>query len=299
MRVDVSEIKTYRTCKRQWQLTSRNKFHLRPMITPPAFATGTLFHEGLASLYLGSPLEKTMEFVRKEMRSETDTCLLAMIPGYYKNVLFDDLDRFDVLDIEHKFSIPIPELDIEICGSIDMIVRERATNKIFGFEHKTAKNFRDSSFLWMDEQPRVYTVALLQYIDKLNSDETSAEWKAKHTCDPQVPYTLGGIYINEVKKLLKYFQYRRTLCKYPEDDLTNFFNAFVDTCAACHKDADSDSFMKPSPGYFTCSMCDYRTICETYMYSTLDKKAILDEFNEEFVERETDHLDDKVERVKE
>ena len=57
MKVDVSEIKTFKACKRQWQLTSRNKFHLRPMITPPAFAFGTIFHEALAQLYLDVPLQ--------------------------------------------------------------------------------------------------------------------------------------------------------------------------------------------------------------------------------------------------
>lgn len=315
MRVDVSEIKTYKTCKRQWKLSSRNGFHLRPYVTPPQFALGTLFHESLHSLYLGVPLEKVMEMIRKEM-SENETALLAMVPGYAHEVLPGDLERFKVLDIEHKFCFPcctsdgeIIDPDIEICGSIDMIVVEKETNKIYGFEHKTAKNFRDTSFLWMDEQPRVYTIALQQYIkeknDKLYEDymrecsgvciQDLTEGKISMPEEPKY-YTLGGIYINEVKKLLRKFSYQRTLCTYPEDDLDNFIEAFFGACCACKNSVETNDVAAPSPGYFQCQLCDFKSICETYMYRTLNKEEVLEEFQEEFVVRETDHLDDKAER---
>lgn len=291
MRVDVSEIKTYKTCKRQWKLSSRNAFHLQPVVTPPQFALGTLFHESLHSLYLGVNIDKVMETVRKEMGPD-DTCLLAMVPRYAEEVLPGDLERFIVLDIEHKFEFSpctsdgeVIDEDITICGSIDMICLERETNKIYGFEHKTAKNFRDTSFLWMDEQPRVYTVALQQYIREYNK------------LHPDSPATLGGIYINEVKKLLRRFSYQRTLCTYPKDDLDNFMEAFFGVCTACKHSVDTNDVAAPSPGYFQCQMCTFKTICQTYMYSTLDKAEVLEEFCEEFKERETDHLDEKVERT--
>ena len=78
MRVDVSEIKTFKSCRRQWQLSSRNKFHMRPIVTPPQFALGTIFHESLAQLYLGVPYEKVMEMVRREMQTDNDAALVAM-----------------------------------------------------------------------------------------------------------------------------------------------------------------------------------------------------------------------------
>lgn len=298
MRVDVSEVKSFKSCQRQWQLSSRNQFHLRPRITPPAFALGTLFHESLHSLYLGVDLETVMTEVKNEM-TDNDTCLLAMIPGYAKNVLEGDLERFEVLDIEHKFVIePVEGLDIQICGSIDMIVVEKETNKVFGFEHKTAKNFRDTSFLWMDEQPRIYTVALIEYIAEKNR-KLLEEWDSAGRPAEAEPvlYSLGGVYINEVKKLLRDFKYQRTLCTYPDDDLSNFFNTFFSTCVMIKNSVETDDFKVPSPSYFACSMCDFRNVCETYMYRSLDKKEILDEFSEELSERETDHLDEKVERV--
>ena len=293
MKVDVSEIKTYKGCRRQWLISSRNGFHLRPLVTPSHFALGTIFHESLHQMYMGVPLEKVMAFVRKEMSNDSEVALLAMVPGYYREVLPHDLDRFKVLDIEHHFSfVPadpetgeVLDAEVEVCGSIDMIVLDVEENAIYGFEHKTCKNFRDSSFMWMDEQPRVYTYALMLYVQ---------EYNAKHP--DQEPATLGGIYINEVKKLLRGFKYQRTLCKYPADDLTNFMRAFFGTCCACHKSVVENDPAYPSPSYFGCSMCDYKTICETYMYSTLDKDTVIDEFKEEFKVRESDHLEEKTER---
>ena len=293
MKVDVSEIKTYKSCRRQWLLTSRNRFHLRPIITPSHFALGTIFHESLHMMYMGVQLDKVMEFVRANMSNDSEVALLAMVPGYYKNVLPGDLDRYQILDIEHHFDfIPtdpstgeVLDADLHVCGSIDMIVLDPVENSIYGFEHKTCKNFRDSSFMWMDEQPRVYTYALQLYID---------EYNAKHP--DQEPSILGGIYINEVKKLLRDFKYQRTLCKYPADDLRNFMRAFFGTCCACHQSVVGNDPAYPSPSYFGCSMCDYKTICETYMYSTLNKDEVIEEFKEEFKVRENDHLEEKTER---
>ena len=298
IKVDVSEIKTYKSCRRQWLLTSRNRFHLRPIITPSHFALGTIFHESLHLMYMGASLETTLEFVRNSMSTDSEVALLAMVPGYYKNVIPNDLDRYQVLDIEHHFDFIPTDLDtgevidpeVHVCGSIDMIVLDPAENKIYGFEHKTCKNFRDSSFMWMDEQPRVYTYALMLYVQNYNE---------KHLAEGQPPVELGGIYINEVKKLLRDFKYQRTLCKYPKDDLRNFMHAFFGTCCACHQSVVNNDPAYPSPSYFGCSMCDYKTICETYMYSTLDKDEVIEEFKEEFKVRENDHLEEKTERSNE
>lgn len=314
MRVDVSEIKTFKACRRQWQLSSRNKFHMRPIVTPTQFALGTIFHEALAQLYLGVDYDKVMEMVRREMQTDNDAALLAMIPGYYKNVLPGDLDRFKVLDIEHHFEIapktsdgeylfplepmvdtktgevqydsngnPLMVSSLLVCGSIDMIVLDEAQNKIYGFEHKTCKSFRDESYLWMDEQPRVYTWALKEYVE---------EYNAKHDTNCE----LGGVYLNEVKKLLRNFQYQRTLCTYPDEDLDNFMRSFFEDCLSCKHAVETNSYAAPKPSYFNCNMCSFKTICTTYMYADLNKSEVLDEFKEEFVERTEDHLEEKAER---
>ena len=314
MRVDVSEIKTFKACRRQWQLSSRNRFHMRPIVTPPQFALGTIFHEALAQMYLGVSLDKIMEMVRREMQTDNDAALLAMVPGYYNKVLPGDLDRFTVLDIEWHFEVPpttsdgeylfpiehkvdkttgeycyddngnpIMEPSLVICGSVDMIVVDKAEGKIYCFEHKTCKNFRDESFLWMDEQPRVYTWALQYYVRNYNE---------KHGTN----YTLGGVYLNEVKKLLRQFQYQRTLCTYTDEDLDNFMQAFFEDCTSCKHAVDNNSYAAPKPSYFNCGMCSFKTICSTYMYAPLNESEVLEEFKEEFVKRDEDHLEEKIER---
>ena len=311
MNIDVSEIKTFKACKRQWQLSSRNQFHLRPKVTPPQFALGTLFHESLAQLYLEVPLEKVMNMIKREMISDNEAALLAMIPGYAKEVLPGDLERFKVLDVEYHFDIvptnsdgEILVDDLHIVGSIDMVVIEIDTNKIYGFEHKTCKTFRDESFLWMDEQPRVYTWALKKFVNEYNSRKLS-EWEdaaaaadAANATIPEKPEpaTLGGIYLNEVKKLLRQFQYNRVLCTYSESDMNNFMDTFLKTAITCKHTAEQGGYKAPSPSYFNCQMCNFKTICATYMYEELDKKAVLDEFVEEFEERTEDHLEEKTER---
>lgn len=305
MKVDVSEIKTFKGCKRQWKLSSRNGFHLRPILTPAHFALGTIFHESLHQMYMGASLEKVMEFVRREVTTDAEVALLAMVPGYYNNVLGPDLDRYKVLDIEHHFSFVPTDLetgevlveDLEVCGSIDMICLDVAENAIYGFEHKTCKNFRDSAWCWMDEQPRVYTIALMQYIEEYNAKHE--EMYTQGLISSFEPVTLGGIYINEVKKLLRDFRYQRTLCTYPGDDLVNFARAFFGTCKACKHAVDTNDPAYPAPSYWSCQMCDFKTICETYMYSTLDKDTVIGEFQEEFKVREVDHLEEKAERTTE
>ena len=338
MRVDVSEIKAFKACRRQWQLSSRNQFHMRPIVTPSQFARGTIFHESLAQLYLGVSLDQVMDMVRREMQTDGDAALLAMIPGYHKNVLSDDLDRFTVLDIEHHFEIapttsdgeylfplehmrdpktgelmydnqgePVLGPSLVVCGSIDMIVLDKNTNKIYGFEHKTCKNFRDESYLWMDEQPRVYTWALKEYIRNYN-EKQMAKWEKMCAMADEAgerlpgmpePATLGGVYLNEVKKLLRQFQYQRTLCTYNDEDMDHFMQAFFTDCTACKHAVDNNSYAAPKPSYFSCGMCSFKTICSTYMYAPLNESEVLEEFKEEFVKREEDHLEEKTERTNE
>lgn len=285
MKIDVSEVKSYRECQRQWKLSSRNGMHLRPFITPPAYAVGTLFHNALHALYTGVPLEKVMTYVRTQGNYDEARCLLAMVPGYADNVLHRDLEQYDILEIEYRFSFPPRDADgedldigIDIVGSIDMIIQDKETGLVYGVEHKTAKTFRADTYLWMDEQPRVYSEALLRFLEESDDLDISQ---------------FGGIYINEVQKLLRKFRYKRTLCTYPGDDLSNFMMKFYMSAidikeATMHEDAAI-----PCPGYMKCGMCTYQTICQKYMYSTLDEEEVLDEFQEEFKKRVEDHLNDK------
>lgn len=324
MKCDVSEIKSFRHCKRQWQLSSRNQFHLTAVVQPTAFAMGTVFHESLHKLYLGKDIEEVKQYIaNSEVSQDNKVVLYSMIQGYYRHVLYKDQERFKVLDIEYHFEIPVKEMcvelgipvelvadceDVTICGSIDMICVDKKTNEIWGFEHKTAKNFRNEIYCWMDEQPRLYYAALQLYVDKLN-DKLKDEWIG--VCDaidasnvhgagyvefPEEPeyYKLGGVYINEVRKLIRASETKRTPLKYPDDDLRNFMYGLLTSVAECHRMVNDSSIPRiPQPDYMVCTNCMYNTICQTYQYADIKLPELLNEFDMEFKVRENDHLDDK------
>lgn len=309
MKCDVSEIKSFRHCKRQWQLSSRNQFHLTAMVQPTAFAVGTVFHESLHKLYLGKDIEEVKQYISNSEVSKDDKVLLySMIQGYYRNVLYKDQERFDVLDIEYHFEIPVKEMcvelgipvelvadceDVTLCGSIDMICVDKVTNEVWGFEHKTAKNFRNEVYCWMDEQPRLYYAALLRRVRELNEKVVSEGYgDQRYAYYPN--YKLGGVYINEVRKLIRASESKRTALSYPEDDLRNFMYGLITSVAECHKMVNDDRIPRvPQPDYMVCANCMYNTICQTYQYADIKLSELLDEFSLEFKVRENDHLDDK------
>ena len=327
MFVDVSEIKEFRHCKRKWQLSSRNSFHLTPCIPPKAFKLGTVFHECLHKLYLGKDEAEVEQYCTNQLKHDDPkdaTMILSMVRGYSRNVIPAD-ERFVPIDIEWHFKFSPFELlddigyylahemgiadalqEITIAGSIDMIALDTETNQIWGFEHKTAKNFRNDIYLWMDEQPRVYYAALKRWVETFN-DRTYMQWldaKAKFEFEnpgleyapaPE-PVTLGGVYINEVRKLVRAFDYKRSPLKYPEDDLRNFMLSFVTSCAECHKMVNNPNLPRnPEPDMMTCMNCQYNTICQTFQYQNITLDKLLKEFNLEYEVRKSDHLNEKEE----
>ena len=302
MKIDVSEIKSFRHCKRQWQLSSRNQFHLTAVVQPTAFAMGTVFHESLHKLYLDKDIEEVKQYIaNSDVSQDNKVVLYSMIQGYYRHVLYKDQERFKVLDIEYHFEIPVKDMcvelgipvelvadceDVTICGSIDMICVDKETNEIWGFEHKTAKNFRNEIYCWMDEQPRLYYAALLRRVRELN-EQLHAEGKLAY-------YSLGGVYINEVRKLIRASETKRTPLKYPDDDLRNFMYGLLTSVAECHRMVNDSSIPRiPQPDYMVCTNCMYNTICQTYQYADIKLPELLNEFDMEFKVRENDHLDDK------
>lgn len=330
MKIDCSEMKEFRKCQRKWQFSSRNQFHLRPFVTPKAFKIGTVFHNALHKLYVGKELPEITEYIDQQMQDSDPkdlTMLHNMINGYANEQMPSDQEQFVTLDIEHQFTIKPLELlelfgidpvemglanelleDVEIVGSIDMVSLNTETNEIWGFEHKTAKNFRDDTYLWLDEQPRIYYLALMPYVQKYNAKlkkDYQDAWgeinafpiAARHESEyPSKPnyVTLGGVYINEVRKLIRSFEIKRSALKYREDDLRNFVISMFSTIAACHKRVNNKNIPAvPQPDFMACGMCNYATMCQTYQYQDIDLKELLAEFSQEFHVREQDHLADK------
>ena len=305
MRFDVSEMKTVNECSRKWQLSSRNAYHMRPKVANPNLFFGSLFHECLHTLYLGGNIDKVIAQAVHECQGDPtqQRVIESMLRGYYSEVLIHDLEKYKVLDIEHSVKFYLPEFlvidketgeideekSVQVCGSIDMVCVDRETYEVWGFEHKTASKFRPDIYIIVDEQPRVYFIELMNYVQQLNNDYM-ARWK-----EPG-PYKVGGIFINEVKKVQKKFEYMRRPCRYNTEQVTKFMDVLHTAAEKIQAMREGRSPCTMQPSYMGCSMCDYATICQMYGYKDLSKPDILDEFGEEFEVREVDHLDEKVER---
>lgn len=309
MRFDASEMKTVSECARKWQLSSRNSFHLAPTVTNSNLTFGTLFHEALAALYLGGDIDSVVEQAVNECEDTVQEKVIRnMLEGYYDEVLFEDLERYRVLDIEHSVYYELPELAnldvggvaqtedlnhkedgrVWVCGSIDMICLDMATNEIWGFEHKTCKKFRSNVYFIVDEQPRVYTYELLKYVEEYNKAR-------RHLCN-FTPVTLGGIFINEVKKVQRKFEYCRRACSYNEAQLNRFYQKMLAVGSRIKRLQAFPNEAQCSPGYMSCGMCDYALICEKYAYDDITFEQIITEFEDEFHVRAHDHLEEKSER---
>lgn len=317
MRVDVSEVKTYRECHRKHEFSSRNRFHLRPIAPNDNLVFGTQFHEVLAMMYMGTSLDKILEWINEEVTDSVYFKIMTcMANGYYNGPYQEDKDRFQVIDIEKSFNYPVGCKDlyasrnylltyskdeddnwvavdengevheaITICGSIDMVVIDKKTNMMCGFEHKTAKNFRPEVYNLVDEQPRVYSWALRKILKDYHDQGKYLDVKE-----------VGPIYLNQVKKLSTKFAHERAACQYTEGDLNNFMQAFINTVKriAIHENDQLD--MLPQPGYMKCSMCDFADLCMHYGYASINLDALTREFDGEFEVRDHDHLDEKAQR---
>lgn len=289
MRVDVSEVKTWKDCKRKHLFNSRNRYHLVPNKPNDNLIFGTQFHEVLHMIYMGVSIDKILEWIDREV---TDSVywktMNNMAQGYYNGPYQKDKDRYVVIDIEKKFDYPAissgdgDDEPVRLCGSIDMVCIDVLTGKLCGFEHKTAKNFRPDVYNIIDEQPRVYTWALKKILDDYHRHNKYLEITE-----------VDCIYLNQVKKLQTKFEFQRTECRYSEEDLNNFMDDF---CRTIHDIAIGDVDTAPCPGFMKCQMCDYADLCMHYGYKNVEKENILEEFADEFQERDHDHLDEKTQR---
>lgn len=311
MRIDASEVKTYRECKRKHLYSSRNRFHLQPCTPNDNLIFGTQFHEVLAMMYLGTSIDKILEWINLEVTdADAKRMMTTMAVGYYEGPYQEDKDNFMVVDIEKYFDYPMVFSDgtpiekiydmqrvdntddyadaygiihtaVRACGSIDMICIDVRTGQLVGFEHKTAKNFRPDVYNIVDEQPRLYSWALKEILEDYHVQGKYLE----------VTET-GPIYLNQVKKLLSKFSYQRNACTYKPDDLRRFMDAFCETMLNISEGEDA----LPEPGYMKCQMCDYANLCMHYGYADVDVDEITDEFEGEYTVRDHDHLDEKAQR---
>jgi hypothetical protein len=257
-------------------------YHLVPTITPTYFAFGTIFHECLHQLYGHKSLDEIYGFIEANMTDESEKkMMLNMIDGYY-SVVLEDLDTYVILEIEQSWEFLLVD-GVTLCGSIDMIVLNLTDSCIYGFEHKSTARFKEPIMVKLDEQMRVYSIALHEIIKAFNK---------KHNTN----YGYGGIVLNEVRKLQKTFDYKRTVCKYSEADLTTFLEGIVRVVKLISCDSIEKVVPDPEPSPMKCTQCQFATICESFGYKEVQLNEILNTLSEKFTVREIDHLDAKKEK---
>lgn len=273
MQVSVSEINNKKACNRKWLLASRNGYYLKNRVAPVYFQTGHVFHESLHSLYMGVNIEKIFDYINRE-GGEDIIPLTTMLKGYNNEIIERDLERYEVLDIEYAFTLTphysdgSPVDDIEIIGFIDMVCVDKDENEIVGFEHKSCKSFKSEFTLKMDAQPRLYHIALDDFV-------------AKYNVEHGTNYTNGGVIMNQVKKLLRDFKMQRDQCRYDDDDLAQFMDAFIAECTSCKSAINSPCH--PQPSDMGCAMCSYKSVCAKYGYAQIQKEKVAMELSDEFV----------------
>ena len=167
--------------------------------------------------------------------------------NYVVERLVDDLCKYEPLKCEMEFKLNNWPLDgVQYHGQIDMVVRERATDKLWFFEHKTCKDFRPEIYNRFDIQLHLYTV-----VGHNMCFAEDTEW--------------GGIILNEIKKAktARGYAEHRMFYKYSESEM----HSFVSWLTAKTKAAISPSnFHEPCNTYMTCKMCEYANICLAYGY---------------------------------
>jgi len=117
-----------------------------------ALIMGSAFHAGLEALYEGKRPHHSIARIFKEAAAETSKAdqqaqlkidqkkVLAMVKGYQKRYIKEDMKRFEKILIEEPFEIVLAETDkVKLCyeGYLDALgIQEDGT--VVVFEHKTA-----------------------------------------------------------------------------------------------------------------------------------------------------------------
>ncbi len=166
---------------------------------------------------------------------------------YVSERLIDDLCKYEPIACEMEFKLNNWPIDgVQYHGQIDLVMRERATRKIWFVEHKTCKDFRPEIYNRFDIQLHLYTVTGHNYC--YGNDW---EW--------------GGIILNEVKKAKTERGYAEHRMYYTYTDAE--MAAFVQWLTAKTVAAVSPNNMhEPCNTYMTCKMCEYSSVCLAYGY---------------------------------
>jgi len=199
-------------------------------------------------------------------------------------------DNFEVILPEVSFSFPIPfvhDQEVYFGGRADGWVK--IGNDYWLLEHKTAKNFPDMSLLFLDEQcvayqwaaqvdPRfegrrpkgtIYTFLLKEVptvprqlksggLSKASSMRTTYEVYKSALDDLGLPTTFYGEILQRLRSQPNPFFYRTHIERSPQ--ALAVFGA--ELIATIREMLDPATVIYPSPNWFSCRYCTFRTPCQ-------------------------------------
>jgi len=187
----ISDVRTFKSCRRRWDWSSPLRRHLEPIVTPVYFLLGRAVHLAIANFYETGeiPEDTYRRFMAKavkeyegqtgplwpEEREKLDTADalgLGLCQHYFKWVTGPEEPdaRWETVATEMQFSVPIPTPSgtpssrIFLAGRFDGVVRDRVANQLWLREYKTSARTPDERWLSMDDQATIYCWAAQQVL---------------------------------------------------------------------------------------------------------------------------------------
>jgi len=178
--VHTSERTQFKKCRQMWDFASPNRQALTPKYEAQALRFGTAVHAGLEHYYdpvtwplpdgLGAAMafteaypfigdENTSDEDRQAWRDEVQLGI-GMLRHYAQWA--KSLDTFTPIGVETSFELPIDgvfcscpnddhDRQVYYAGRIDLILKDEHDN-LWLVDHKTAKGFKDTEWLALDDQ---------------------------------------------------------------------------------------------------------------------------------------------------
>lgn len=292
--LSANEIRQYCDCPRKRYYASRDCLAIRSNIKSSSLSVGKAFHQGLQYYYteLNKKIDEanldkiTIDKVEGLFPSivpfdplsvdsslnKDELCQLDCMLKNYMDTIKDDLVQFSIVNCEQDFKLTNwPINGVTYHGSVDMVVQERSTGKIYFFEHKTCKSFRPEIYDRFDIQLHIYAAyGYNEYGDDF-----------------------GGMILNQVKKakLDRGYDQMRTLYTYSPEERRSFFSWIEKKTLGLVSPTNTH---EPCNNYMTCKLCEYSPICLKYGYQVPQTtEEIVDTFETEVI-----NDDKQVEKVK-
>lgn len=278
--VSISELRTFRQCRRKWWLQYHRGLALR--VEPPmgARALGTRIHSALETYYTpgggGSPLHAMQ---RLEEQAAHDRALLSqaaedpdepvgyevvkqldddlalariMLAGYWEWLEESGADAdLHVLESEQELRVGSPHPDYHLLGKLDARARRQRDGFQFFIDHKTAKDFRIEKTARLDEQFLMYDLLL-----RIATDE----------------HVDGGVFnvLRKVKrtKTAKPPFYKRIEVRHNRVQLDSFWArlfGLLEEMSRAENELASGvapvACVPPTPGHHCSWSCDFMPVC--------------------------------------